>query len=330
MGYRSPYASILGGGRTGASPYASFTSMPRMAPTLPQLTGQLAEEQTPGLLGRVGNFIGLPGFFVRNIITGNVTGALENAAEFLAKGSTFSFAHGIGENALSFSEAEDKLEFSDVLSKWGVADIENPWLKMGVDIVGGFFTDPLSLLGGGTASIAKGAVGAAFKAGGRAAAKKVIAQQIGKASLKKLVIGNLDDYAIRFKDQLKRLGGVNSARFHNFVEGKLLNQMSREGFKALRIGIAPGVFTGGKVIKTVVRDGKLVNPLLNNPLFRYSAPVVAYKSLGKFAPGIKDAVENLGRTASRKLFSRTAGVANPAVRAGVDRIVRMRTEGLEG
>lgn len=111
--------------------------------------------------------VGLGGYGVRNLLTGNLEGFARNAADFV--GNTVD-ATLPGDWIPQFSRQEDLPEGSDLLRKWGVADLEPGIGKLAADIGIGLVTDPLTYLGVGVpGNLAKGGAVAA-KAGAEAAA----------------------------------------------------------------------------------------------------------------------------------------------------------------
>lgn len=109
---------------------------------------------------------GLGGYGVRNLLTGNLEGFGRNVADFV--GNTVD-ATLPGDWIPQFSRQEDLPEGSDLLRKWGVADLEPGIGKLAADIGIGLVTDPLTYLGVGVpGNVAKGGAVAA-KAGAETA-----------------------------------------------------------------------------------------------------------------------------------------------------------------
>jgi hypothetical protein len=71
-----------------------------------------------------------------------------------------SYIPGLGDLPSDITTREDRPEASDLLHRWGVLDPKDlgPFEKMGVDIIGGSVTDPLTLVGGVAKSVAGSAI----------------------------------------------------------------------------------------------------------------------------------------------------------------------------
>ena len=112
----------------------------------------------PGLFSRVGNFVSLPGFAVRNLMMGEPEAAGRNLADFL--GDIPSAIPGVGPMIPSLSTQSDKPDFSDV-----TGGMEPGLLRSATNFVGNALTDPLSYVPGEWVGAGLGAVGKGIGAG---------------------------------------------------------------------------------------------------------------------------------------------------------------------
>lgn len=110
-------------------------------------------------------WLGRPGYAARNVLKGNVSGAVRQAADFVLDPWD---AFIPGDVIPSISQAGDFTEASDL-----VGGMDPGWAKTGVDILGGIATDPLTYTGLG---LVKGVALAPAKAaamGAKAVAPKI-------------------------------------------------------------------------------------------------------------------------------------------------------------
>lgn len=84
-------------------------------------------------------FLGRPGFAVRNVLKGNLGGAVRQAADFVLDPWD---AFLPGDLIPEISQKQDYVETSDL-----VGGMEPGWAKFGVDLAGGILTDPLTYTG---------------------------------------------------------------------------------------------------------------------------------------------------------------------------------------
>ena len=99
-------------------------------PQQPSMTGReistaIEGEQEVGALERLTNFLGQPGFALRNLLSGEFVSAAKNVWDLGTGMLTLSPLTGY--NPLGVTTREDRPEFTDLLDRWGVADRE----KMG-------------------------------------------------------------------------------------------------------------------------------------------------------------------------------------------------------
>lgn len=139
---------------------------------MPTLEDVLAEDEPPSTFGSLFRFIGRPGFMFRNLLMGDFEGFARNVGQMGQEFLTGAFLNqnlsitGLLGYRRDITSAAQRPEFTDLLTKWGVV---NKYAlpessKLALDMVGGFFTDPLSLLGGGAKSA--GNLGLKLAAGG--------------------------------------------------------------------------------------------------------------------------------------------------------------------
>lgn len=135
----------------------------------------LTEDEEPSSFESLFRFMGRPGFLVRTLLSGDLSGFLRNAASLTQEVATFPVGV-MNHNLLPFGDytrAEHRPEFSDLLQRWGV--IKDPSRvsggeKFALDLFGGIVTDPLTLVGGGGKTL--GTTGAKVAGLSRSAARR--------------------------------------------------------------------------------------------------------------------------------------------------------------
>lgn len=124
----------------------------------------LRDEEAPSTWESLFRFIGRPAFVVRNLLMRDPEGAFWNGLQFFNELSTIvgplnqelTTTGILGKLGVPVSRdlttAEQRPEASDVLHRWGVIpDLTalGGWEKLGIDLIGGILTDPLTLVGAG-------------------------------------------------------------------------------------------------------------------------------------------------------------------------------------
>ena len=142
----------------------------------------ILQEEDPGTIEQFFRFLSRPGFAFRSLISGDLEGAGRNVAQFaneIPLGGmvspkltvtnaidTFMELIGLGEKIdlpRDLTTQAQRPEFSDVVYRWGGPHPASlGWgEKLGLDVVGGLLTDPLTLVGGlGKGPSAKALAGA--------------------------------------------------------------------------------------------------------------------------------------------------------------------------
>lgn len=132
-----------------------------------QLARQIQPEEQEGVLASVARFLGRPGFVLRSALRGEFGDAFENAAQFaldLPTGGflnkSLSLANFLPDSVLDeradLTSREERPEFSDLIKPLGFRP--KGLAKLGVDLVGGLATDPLTYLSFGGSGLARGAL----------------------------------------------------------------------------------------------------------------------------------------------------------------------------
>ena len=127
---------------------------------LSQTARLVDEEEDDGIFTRAFDFLGRPAFAFRSLLRGDFAGVVQNAARFGMDLATLDPIHGMAPDLLTIDAP--KPEATDVLKAWGFDTPSGPWGKLGVDLIGGILTDPLTLVTG-PAGIGKGALTGASK-----------------------------------------------------------------------------------------------------------------------------------------------------------------------
>jgi hypothetical protein len=161
------------------------------------------DEGQPGVLATIGDFLSRPGYAIRSALRGRLDDMVENSAQFFLDLPTGGWLNKEWSLANLFSptgditDKDERPEFTDLVGKTG-----NPAVDLGIDVVGGMVTDPLTYLpfagqaklaGGALMGVRRGVAGARAAAGLMETAEG--AAKLGQAS--RLVAAELTNPASR-------------------------------------------------------------------------------------------------------------------------------------
>lgn len=315
------------------SPFGASPFDPKPLSPTPLNRNSLAKTVAPeadnSALANFARFWSRPGFAVRSLMVGDVTGAVGNLAQMALDFPTGGFL----DRRLSLNNLSDFLlpealelpddlggpkaqrEFTHVLDEWGVLRREDlgTWTKLGLDVVGGIVTDPLTFVTGGIGGISKGALTGTS----RSALQSTVAQSLKKTSAgrealeaatrevaeefvqKRGVMGFLPDdvtkldraFEARAAENLVRSRMTSAPRrLHEILDDNLLD----EGLKALEAEkLIPT--KGGLYWKFPGAEAKLLDPNFSSKITAFTGPAMGLRALDHFAPTSGEAVRELAR-----------------------------------
>lgn len=234
------------------------------ANTLAEITGEGADNS---VLSNLSRLISRPGWALRSALSGDIEGAARNVGQLVLDLPTGGFldrrlnmaslANVLLPKAYELPEElttrQQRPEFTDLLGRWGVASPESMgWgERLALDVVGGAFTDPLTLLGGGG-----GLRAGALSGLGRGEAQAAVAQALketlpGRAALESAQREVLGDVLGRFSLRAERAGRARTALSLEDLTATQRARIERaiEGRAAENVfwGRAPGVEVGPRV-----------------------------------------------------------------------------------
>ena len=280
----------------------------------------VSEDQDNSLLGNLSRWLGRPGYAVRSLLRGEVGDAGENLLQMGLDLPTFGMLNRNLSLGNLFSETGDittkreRPEFSDLV------DYRGQGLgRIGVDVVGGMLTDPLTYLTFGGSGLAKGSLtgmsrgaaaasaGSALRQTARGAARLSSATDdvlrnlrgpLGKAFGPSGPLNKLDDLATASDDVLEGIfKGIGSAPARREAAAKAARRLEANAIdNLLPSGVRLGRATAGDAldngIKQLADDGALLANdalRLDIPFTDVNIPLVGNiwgKIGGATAPGI--------------------------------------------